>query len=157
MNLGVLHPEIQQYIHEHLNYDINRLLLSKDKFDDVSNKEIVAQIKSAGKAKVKLPTWYNTTDIYYPPPLSIEQSTDEKVAAYKASLFQGKHLLDMTGGMGVDDYYFSKQFESVTHCEINKELSQIVSQNYKVLGISNVVCVAGNSIEWLKIKVRNSM
>ncbi len=43
-------------------------------------------------------------------------------------------------------YYFSKQFKSVIHCELNADLSKIVKHNFKVLKalISNVIKAIAN-------------
>jgi hypothetical protein len=39
----------------------------------------------------------------------------------------------LTGGFGVDDYYFQKKNKTVAHCEINPELSNIVKHNFEQL------------------------
>ena len=93
-------------------------------------KVLIEQIESKKKCKNKLPTWYGTENIYYPNKLNIEQSSSEITAQYKATLMRGHTLIDITGGYGVDTYYFSKQFDTVMHCEINASLSEIAKHNY---------------------------
>ena len=44
---------------------------------------------------------------------------------------QGESIVDLTGGFGVDSYYFSKQFKTVVHCEINSKLAEIAAYNFE--------------------------
>ena len=101
------------------------------------------------KSKSKLTTWFTTEGIYFPPSISIEQTSSEITAKYKTDLLSGKSIIDLTGGFGVDCYYFSKKFEKVVHCEKNVELSEIVKHNYKKLKVDNIECKAQNSTEVL--------
>ncbi|MFD0861899.1 class I SAM-dependent methyltransferase [Sungkyunkwania multivorans] len=149
-NKHILDNANQSFIDAHLKTDISLLALKKPSLAHVSIHEIIEQIQSKIKCEKKLPTWYHTKNIYYPKKLSIEQSSSELTAAYKADLMQGKRLIDLTGGFGVDSLYFSKTFESVIHCEINEELSAIVSHNFKQLSVDNVETVAIDGLEYLK-------
>ena len=140
----LLNEDIQNFINTNLDKDTNQLALQKNNFD-VDYIRIINQIVAKQKAKFKLPTWFTTSKILYPSKISIEQTSSEKTAAYKASLISGESLIDLSGGFGVDDYYFSKTFREVIHCEINTELSQIVSHNFKQLQIENCTCHIGES------------
>lgn len=77
--------------------------------------------------------------------LSLEQSSSEITAKFKASLVQGESILDLTGGMGIDLSYLSKGFEKAFYAEQNSELLKITQHNYEVLGIENVQFIGGNS------------
>lgn len=149
MNLTILNTEIQNFISNSLQANISKLALSKNPFPEVDWKEIINQIVSKNKAKSKLPTWFATDEIYYPPSISIEQTSSEITAKYKADLLSGKSIIDLTGGFGVDCYYFSKKFEKVIHCEKNTALSEIVKHNYEKLQIVNIECLAENSTDVL--------
>ena len=146
----LLHIEIQDFIAENLSSDSTKLALKKNPFAEVNYTEIINQIVSKKKAKDKLPTWFLTKNIIYPEKISIEQTSSELTAKYKASLISGKNLIDCTGGFGIDDYYFDQQFESVIHCEINPELSKIVQHNFKQLKAENITCISGDSTDILK-------
>ncbi len=146
----LLHTEIQDFIEENLSSESTKLALKKNPFPKVNYTEIINQIVSKKKAKDKLPTWFSTKNIIYPEKISIEQTSSEATAKYKASLVSGKKLIDCTGGFGIDDYYFAKQFESVIHCEINANLSQIVQHNFEILKATNIQCYQGNSTEILE-------
>lgn len=145
MNTILLSKEIQEFIHSNLNTDVSKLALQKNKFPDIEWAIILNQISVKQKCKSKLPTWFNTKNIFYPNTISIEQTSSEKTAFYKSNLVNGETIIDVTGGFGVDDYYFSKKFKSVTHCEINEELSNIGSHNFKLLGANNITCLKGDS------------
>jgi 16S rRNA G966 N2-methylase RsmD len=150
LNKAVLNKEVQDYINCHLQADVHQLAMAKSPFAEVSSRELATQISAKRKSEKKLPTWYATPFIYYPEPLSIEQSSSEKTAAYKASLLAKGSVLDLTGGFGVDSYYFSKRAERVVHCEINTGLSEIVFNNLKALKTPNIECIAGDGLAYLK-------
>lgn len=146
----ILQPEIQQFISENGSVNINQLALKKNPFPEIPYSVLLNQIAAKQKAKDKLPTWYHINNIIYPEKISIEQTSSEITAKYKASLLSGTSVIDLTGGFGVDDYYFSRVVEKVTHCEINAELSEIVKHNCKQLQVDNMDCFAGDSAVLLK-------
>lgn len=111
--------------------------------------ELLQQIKGKQNIKTKLPTWFQASGIYYPEKIALEQTSSEKTASYKASLMAGKSLVDISGGFGVDSFYFSKRFNFVTHLEINRSLSEIVAFNFEQLGISNIHCKTMESEKFL--------
>ena len=150
MNRRILDQPVQEYINHHLNDDVHTIAMAKSPFKDVEAKELANQIAAKNKSQRKLPTWYQTEGIYYPPLLSIEQCSSEITAQYKAGLLSGNTLIDLTGGYGVDSLYFARQTTTVTHCEINIELSEIVEHNARVLKQSNITFLAGDGIAWLK-------
>lgn len=150
MNLSILNTEVQNFINANLNEDISKLLLNGISFSEIETKDIIKQIEAKKRSKKKLPTWFNSKNIYFPNKLNIEQTSSEVTANYKANLVSGNSLIDLTGGFGVDAYYFSKRIKNVIHCEINKSLSEIVKHNYKTLNINTIECLNENGIEALK-------
>lgn len=145
----LLQPEVQAYIKEHLNDTIADLAFKKSPFPNLSMPDLLAQIESKQKAKSKLSKWYTTPNLVFPTKLSIEQTSSEECAAYKASLVEGDSLIDLTGGFGIDCYYFAQRIKQVTHCEIQPELSAIVQHNYTQLQQANITCIAGDSLLYL--------
>lgn len=145
----ILNLQVQAFIDEHVGDDLTQLALRKNPFPDLTWPEILNQIAAKTKAKDKLPTWFAATGIIYPSKVSVEQTSSEKTAQYKASLLSGKNLIDLTGGFGVDDFYFASRFETVVHCELYAELSDIVKHNFEVLQANNIVCQLGDSAEIL--------
>ena len=149
MDTSILHAEIQKYINSQLGVAITKLALKKNPFPEVNWISILNQITAKSKAKDKLPTYFSTENIIYPSKISVEQTSSEKTAYYKSGIVNGDSLFDLTGGFGVDCLYFAKSIKKVTHCEIDAELSAIVSHNFKQFGIENVNCIAGDSFEIL--------
>lgn len=150
MNTSILNTESQDFIDSHLNADITSVLLKGTNISGVDTSEIIEQIESKKRSQKKLPSWFNTKNIYFPNKLNIEQTSSEVTAKNKASLINGDTIIDLTGGFGVDCFYFSKRFKSVTHCEINPKLSKIVNHNYKHLGVKNISTLNTDGIEFLK-------
>ncbi|MDP5082281.1 MAG: class I SAM-dependent methyltransferase [Winogradskyella sp.] len=150
MNLDLLHIEIQDYINSNLKSNSADLLLKGIPFNNLDHKLIIEQIESKKRSEKKLPTWFNTKKIYYPNRLNIEQTSSEITAKYKADLVSGNSLIDLTGGFGIDAFYFSKQIEHVIHTEINPELAEIVKHNYNIMQITNITCLNESGIEVLK-------
>jgi precorrin-6B methylase 2 len=142
--------EVQDFINKNLKTDVSKLILKGSPFPELSVKTIATQIEGKNKSEKKLPTWFKTNGIIYPAKLNLEQSSSEITAQYKASLINNGSLVDLTGGFGIDDYYFAQKATTVTHCEINEELSAIVKHNFEMLGVKNVTTLTGNSNQLLK-------
>lgn len=146
----ILASEVQQFIKENYKKDIPSLVLKGSPFSHIPIEDLLQQIESKRKAEKKLPNWFTNDNIVYPKKLSLEQCSSEITAEYKASIVSGKSLIDVTGGFGIDTYYFSKQFKEVTYCEINEELTAVVDHNLKQLNVENVDVKATNGIRYLK-------
>ena len=155
MNLNILHTDVQQFTSDNLKSDITKLILKGSPFKDVSIQELANQIIAKQKSEHKLTSWFQSKNIYYPPKVSIEQTSSEITANYKSELVEGTSIIDITGGFGVDCFYFSKRFKEVLHCEINTELSSIVKHNNQQLNIKNVVTFSGDGIAYLKNAIVN--
>ena len=143
-------PAIQDFINKNLNSDLQKLILKGSSFKEVSIQEIATQIEGRKKIEKKLPIWFKTEGVIFPAKLNLEQSSSEITANYKATLIGDGHLIDLTGGFGIDDYYFAKTASKVLHCELNEELSAIVQHNFKQLSISNVEFKIGDSSKVLQ-------
>ncbi|MXN92918.1 class I SAM-dependent methyltransferase [Flavobacterium sp. Sd200] len=152
MHSKLLHPDVQDYIVQHTQVPVTQLALKKNPFPDVEWSEILNQISARQKAESKLPTWYATQNIIYPSKISVEQTSSETAAKYKAALVSGESLIDLTGGFGIDDYYFAQTIKQVTHCELNLELSSVTKHNFEVLGPDTITCMPGDSLDILKLE-----
>ena len=150
MNFNILLEESQQFIKNHLYEDLTKLILKGSPISGVSIQELANQIVVKNKSEKKLPTWFSKEKIYYPEKISIEQTSSEITANYKSKLVSGKKLIDLTGGFGVDSFYFSKQVSEVIHCEIDNDLSTIVAYNYQQLNVKNITTISNDGIEYLQ-------
>ena len=119
-------------------------------FEGISIQELLVQVAGKKKAEKKLPLWFGTRGIVYPPNINLEQTSSEITAKYKASLIEGRNLADITGGFGIDSYYFAEKFEKVRHFELNPELQELAEHNFQVLGAKSVISEAEDGIEFLK-------
>ncbi len=127
-------PEEADFVREHLNSDVNKLLLNPPtRFKDQIS-QLCGQIAARQKAKYKLSEWYDNLDLEFPPPLSVEQSSSAETASYKAGLFEGEKFTDLTGGMGVDCLAFSKRFSESHYVEKNEKLAGLFEANSTAFG-----------------------
>ncbi|HYF67101.1 MAG TPA: hypothetical protein VD884_03145 [Ohtaekwangia sp.] len=135
--------EIQDFIFSHEAEDDRSLVLKHDRILGIPSILIAQQIAGRRKAKQKLPSFYNQRGIVYPPGINLEQSSSERAALLKNSLIRSNNIplqciVDLTGGFGIDTYFFSKQFETVVHVEPNIDLSCIAAHNHLSCGRNNI-------------------
>lgn len=149
MNTAILSPEVQDFINQNLKSDITKLVLKGSPFPSISTSELIEQIEAKKKCEKKLPTWFQSKNIYFPNKLNIEQTSSETTAVYKSKLMTGNHIIDITGGYGVDCFAFSKQFNNVTHCELNSSLADIVQHNIQQLNLQNIQQHKGDGVEYI--------
>ena len=150
MNLAILQVEVQNFIQQNLKTDLTKLIFKGSPFKNITVQALATQIEGKAKCEKKLPTWFSTKNIYYPPKLNIEQTSSEVTAQYKTQLVSGKNMIDITGGFGIDSWALSSVLKTVTHCEINADLSAIAQHNFKQLNVNNIDCIPGNGIAFLK-------
>lgn len=147
------------FIIEHEYDDTSRLLLSKGRWDGIDMELAVNTIESRRKLKAKAPSWYSEAGLIYPARLSAEQCSSEETAEYKARLAgrllsgSGRcgdtvspedrkwKIADLTGGLGVDSFAFSKMAGEVLYNEMNPTLAMAAKHNFGILGAENItVC-----------------
>jgi len=121
------------FIRSNLDKPLSEIALLLSKHPELDKHFILNQINGLQKAKLKLPSFYQNKAIVYPVGLSMEQCSSEQTALFKSQLVNGKTAVDLTGGFGVDAYFFSKQFDKVSYVEQNQELFEVVLHNFKVL------------------------
>jgi 16S rRNA G966 N2-methylase RsmD len=149
-----IHPPLTEaekiFIKTHLNDEVTSLLLQAKKYPNLNIPDLVWQIKARQKAKTKLPEWFDNEDVIFSKMLSVEQCSSEITAKFKASLVHGETLIDLTGGLGVDIAYMSKNFKKAIYVEQNTDLCEIAAYNFEQLRIENVTFMVGNSIDFLE-------
>lgn len=133
-----------------LTTDPNTFILkNSQKFKGYDLKPIAEQIHCYQKAKHKLPELSQNPLILYDK-ISIQQASSEITAKFKASLYAGNRFIDLTGGLGIDTLYISKNFTENHYCEIDNDKFSIFEHNIKQLNISNIILYNGDAIEYLK-------
>lgn len=139
----------KQFMQEHQRHEAASLMLQAKRYPHLPMLELVQQLQARQKAAIKLPTWAANPDAVFPAILSVEQSSSEATAAFKASLVQGELLVDLTGGFGVDSLYFAKCFKQVLHVEQNPELQEIARYNFGLLQATNIQSINTSAEEFL--------
>lgn len=144
-NVALLNSDIQKFIKE-FEGDVTKLAFAGSPFQNVSVQELMQQLEGKSKAEKKLPTWFKTSNILFPPKLNLEQTSSEKTAKYKAAIVEGKTIADITGGFGIDSFFFAEKFSTVHHFEINKALSEIAKHNFEVFEKKNIKCFSKDGL-----------
>ncbi len=142
--------EARQFLEQNQTADPAMLMLQAKRYPNLPVAELVQQIQARQKARTKLSAWAQNFDMVFPVNLSVEQASSEQTAAFKASLVEGELLIDLTGGFGVDVFYFAKRFGEVYHVEQNRQLSETVQFNFEKLGVTNVTFFARNATDFLR-------
>lgn len=135
----------QAFIQANRTADVRSLLLRTHPAN-LDIRKLAAQISARQKARDKLPTWYANEALIFPPSLSVEQASSERTAHYKASLVQGKRLVDLTGGMGVDTWAFAQRVDEVLYVEQQAELAELAAHNLPLLNATNIQVVQGDGL-----------
>jgi hypothetical protein len=141
----LLSDDVQSFIKDHHSADPHQILLKHRSVSGLPVSVVVDQLIGRQKAKERFPTWHRQDTIVYPPALNIEQASSERAACIKVEFLQhkmgdlsSKTLVDLTGGFGVDSYFFSRIFKTVFFVEPNSALLEISAHNHGVLGSSNI-------------------
>lgn len=75
----------------------------------------------------------------FPSRLAGEQATSDRIAEYHASLIiEGRDMLDMTAGLGIDVFHCSNRCPRVTAIERNPETAAALEANAEAAGCSNI-------------------
>ena len=131
-------PETQLFIREHSSDDVRALALQAKKYPDIDMPTAITQIAGRQVAAEKIPSWRGMEEIWYPKHLSLEQCSSETTARYKARLFQGDSLTDLTGGFGIDCSFLAAGFKSATYVERQEELCEIAAHNFPILNLNHI-------------------
>ena len=122
----------RQFIKENLSADVGGLALKKAPAD-VDLPLALRQIEARQMLQKKVPSWSENDDLLFPMHLSVEQSSSEATANYKAVLLKGRTFADLTGGLGVDSHFIAKHFGQAHYVEMKPELCEIARHNFVVL------------------------
>lgn len=143
----MLTDEIIEFIRLHEADPPEALLLSASRYPGVDMPFVADQILARRQVKEKLPRWYAERRICYPSRLAAEQCSSEATARYKQSLVAGETLCDLTGGLGVDSYYFSRCTREVFYVERHEAYCRAARHNFQILEASNIQLVCGDAGE----------
>ncbi|MDY3783435.1 MAG: class I SAM-dependent methyltransferase [Candidatus Cryptobacteroides sp.] len=117
--------------------------------------DVLADLKDKTLRKVvsKVPEWEGTAGLQVAASINAEQCSGSATARYKAALAlslavhpgarqakeHGTRIADLTGGLGVDSWFFSREFDEVLYCEIQEAYCKAAAHNFKILGADNIL------------------
>lgn len=151
VNRLLLNIEVQEYAKSYEG-EVSTIAFRKSPFEGISVQELIQLVEGYRKSKRKLPSWYQLNSVYFPPKLNLEQTSSEITAKYKSTLVKGTSVADISGGFGVDSFYFSKVFKEVSHVERNSRLSDMVAHNFKELEANNIECHSQDGLDFISNK-----
>ena len=149
----------KEYIKQHRNDDVYKLALGKAP-EGVDLQYALQQIAAYQTIVKKIPSWAECDNLIFPPKLSLEQSSSELTAQYKAQLikeFMGNEPfthIDLTGGMGIDCYFIAQYTQTSHYVELNPDLCQIAQHNFTHLN-PNITVHNTTAEEFLKQSTDN--
>lgn len=142
-----------EFVQNNIQADTSRLILDRDKWPDIDMDIAVSCIESRLKLKGKVREWYENPRLLFPVKLSAEQCSSSLTGVYKADLAErivgldasadksGWKLADLTGGLGVDSWFFSQKASHVLYCEMQQALCDAARHNFAELDAINInVC-----------------
>lgn len=113
---------------------------------------LLEQIDGRRRLGRKVPAWTARKGLRYPPRLSVEQCSGEAAARYKAELAaqllpEGRSLVDLTGGLGVDFSFLAPCFTQATYVERDPVLCAIARHNFQILNLhhATIACETAES------------
>ncbi|NTV02333.1 MAG: hypothetical protein HGB04_06050 [Chlorobiaceae bacterium] len=136
-------PAVLALVEAHAHEDPAAFAMRFHGRTDLPVRAMAEQIACRRKAVRKLPSLSRHPLLYTA--LSLEQASGERTAEWKAGLLQGRRLIDLTGGLGIDDLFFARSFERVVACERDPVLSSIAAANCEAMGVMNVEPLVGES------------
>ena len=138
--------KLLEFVQNNIQANTARLILDRSKWPDIDMDVAVNCIESRIKLKGKIREWYENPNLIFPLKLSAEQCSSSLTGVYKSELAEriagsagDWKLADLTGGLGVDSWYFSKKAARVLYCEMQKALCEAAQHNFAALGADNIV------------------
>lgn len=149
-------PEECGFIRQHAGDDVLKLALKLSGRRNLDAERVIRQIKGLQVVAKKVPSWaLFADDLLFPHLLSLEQCSSEITARYKAGLVQAlpfqpiRCMADLTGGLGVDSWFFSRGLERADYVERQPALCAAAYHNFNAMGGGNVCVHEADSLDYL--------
>lgn len=136
--------KLADFVSSHISDDPVRLIMNRDRWPEIDMDMAVNSIESRRKLRDKVREWHDEPRLVFPLKLSAEQCSSSATGRYKAGLasrISGKEswaLADLTGGLGVDSWFFSQKAQRVLYNEMQEVLCRAAEHNFKVLEAGNI-------------------
>ena len=159
---------LTEFVTGHLDADTSRLILDRKKYPMIDMDLAVSCIESRRKLKGKIQEWYDEPGLIFPRRLSAEQCSSSQTGRYKSEVAEkiagsldyarddreggddrergddreggdgGWSIADLTGGLGVDSWFFSQKASKVIYCEMQEVLCESARHNFHILKAENI-------------------
>ncbi len=136
--------KLAEFVSQHISDDPVRLVMNRNRWPEIDMDMAVNCIESRKKLRDKVRKWYEEPRLVFPLKLSAEQCSSSATGRYKAELagrIAGKDpwtIADLTGGLGVDSWFFSSRSEKVLYNEMQDILCKAARHNFMVLNAMNI-------------------
>ena len=134
--------QLTDFVQEHLGEDTSKLLLKRNKWPEIDMNLAVSCIESRNKLRNKVQEWYSNPELVFPIALSAEQCSSTATGIYKAriaaEIAPNAVIADLTGGLGVDTWFFSKTASKVCYHEMQEVLCKAATHNFNALEANNI-------------------
>ncbi len=130
-------PDVKLFIEDHRNDELVALALRYTNKDlPFPLPPVLELLDVIQRGQNKLPEilktgWLFTKRAY-------EQCSSELTADWKALQISGNELLNLSGGIGVDDRAFAKVFKHITSLDLDETVHHLAEYNMRSSGITNV-------------------
>ena len=138
------------YIAHNFDADTCKLLLKEESNLSFDKSFAILQIECRRKCRDKIPELLKDPVFLFPKSISAEQCTHQAIAQFHAShIGPNENVLDMTMGLGIDDYYISMRARHVTAIELDSEIAAVGHYNLSRLR-PNITVTEGDSVDYIK-------
>ena len=149
-----------EYKNTLLNFDLKSFLKTHTQKDILSLRSkypviyrlLSQQVTIYPKAAKKLPSFI--ANFCWLTSKSYEQASSEILAEYKAGLFSGNTIIDLSAGLGADDAAFSRTFKNVISVDNDEELNFLAALNFKKLGIDNIERINSDALDFIRRNIK---
>lgn len=136
--------KLADFVSSHISDDPVRLIMNRDRWPEIDMDMAVNSIESRRKLRDKVREWHDEPRLVFPLKLSAEQCSSSATGRYKAGLAsrisdkESWAIADLTGGLGVDSWFFSQKAQRVLYNEMQEVLCRAAEHNFKVLEAGNI-------------------
>jgi hypothetical protein len=146
-----LTEEQRLFIRNHATSEVTTLLLNAAKIPTLNIPFLVEQILARRQIKDKLPMWFDNDQLVFPSKIAAEQCSSESTARYKQALITSEDIVcDLTGGLGIDSYYFSTKAHHLYYMERFPSYCEAARLNFAALDAQNVTVIEADSTQCLE-------
>lgn len=153
-----INSDFFDYIETYINCDTTKLLLSKKERNNTFDiKFAILQIECKKRVAKKIPEIAALKYFLYPSALSTEQCTSQIVAQFHASLLSNtENILDLTAGLGIDDYYIADKTHNLTAIEKNVLTAAALLHNMNIYR-KNITVINNDACVYLESAIKSKL